>query len=46
VWKRGRDRGDEQIDPILGRWIMRMDAKLDEILDLLREDDDEPEADS
>jgi hypothetical protein len=35
---------DEGVIPVLSPWLMRMDAKLDEILELLRDEDDEAES--
>jgi hypothetical protein len=42
-WLRRKGQEDDFIPPVLGTWIMRIDGKLDEILGLLRGEDDEPE---
>ena len=43
MWRRGtEDRGEQDFYTLM-RWIMQLDAKLDEVLDRLEEDDgDEP----
>jgi hypothetical protein len=43
-WRRRPAIEEDYINPVLGRWLMRMDGKLDEILDLLRDEDDEAES--
>ena len=39
-WRCAPGAPKDDINPVLARWIMRMDAKLDEILDLLKGDDE------
>jgi hypothetical protein len=41
VWWRHHEKQREQDFYTLMRWIMQLDAKLDEIIDLLEEDDDD-----
>jgi hypothetical protein len=43
LWRRRDDQGDLFLGDV-ARFLMRIDAKLDEVLDLLREDDDDEEA--
>jgi hypothetical protein len=45
-WRRGSAEEDDFVLPVLGRWMMRIDDKLDEILDLLRDEDGEAESES
>jgi hypothetical protein len=43
-WRRGSAQEDDFVPPVLGRWMMRIDGKLDEVLDLLRDEGDETES--
>jgi hypothetical protein len=44
-WRRPRAEREDVVE-VLGPFLMRMDAKLNKILELLRDEDDEAESES
>jgi hypothetical protein len=42
-WRRAPADEDDFVPLVLARWMMRIDGKLDEVLDLLRDDNGEAE---
>jgi hypothetical protein len=42
-WRRLAAEDDDFVPPVLARWMMRIDGKLDEILSLLGDSDDDAE---